>query len=87
MSIVSKEPTPEMIQARQEMIEVLKKFGDSIQPLDQVAVIAYTLGQLMALQDQRTVTVPMLIELVQINIERGNQDAMEHFLSNPQGQA
>jgi hypothetical protein len=45
-----------------------------------LAIAAYTLGQLIALQDQRAVTPAMAMEIVASNIEAGNGHVIEGLL-------
>lgn len=48
--------------------------------LEILAIAAYTVGQLVALQDQRTVTPAMAMEIVANNIEAGNLHVVEGIM-------
>ena len=74
-------PTPEMEAARQAMIAAIRPYADTLGGAGMLACAAYTVGQLIALQDQRSVTPAMAIDLVQANIEAGNQHAMAEVMS------
>ena len=74
-------PTPEMKAARDAMLAAVKPYADAIGGDGMLAVAAYTVGQLIALQDQRRVTPAMALKLVSDNIEAGNQQAMAEVAS------
>lgn len=64
----------ERLQAfRNDMLEVLSRHAGDL-PADQMlSVAAYFVGQLIALQDQRTMTPDQALGLVSDNIELGNE--------------
>lgn len=72
---------------RDDMLTVLRRHGGSLSAQEMLAVAAYTVGQLIALQDQRTMTAKMAMDVVTANIEAGNIDAIEDSLGNPTGAA
>ena len=51
-----------------------------------LAVAAYAVGQLVAMQDQRRMTPSMAMEIVARNIEAGNAHALQ-YLNNTEGSA
>lgn len=57
---------------RQAVTQTLQNFSD-ITPEEMLAVLAYTVGQLIALQDPTAVTREQVMEMVSSNIEAGNQ--------------
>lgn len=67
-------PTAQHAAFRDEMIAVLKKHTAILPAVECLAVAAYTVGQLIALQDQRKVSPAMAFEIVAQNIEQGNAD-------------
>lgn len=69
-------PTADHQAMRNELIAVMRKYGGKLRSDEVLALAAYTVGQLIALQDQRTMTPAMAMELVASNIEAGNQQAM-----------
>lgn len=82
----SKKPTKEQIAFRDEMVSTLRKHKH-LRPDEMLAVAAYFVGQLLALQDQRTMTPAMGLEIVSQNIEAGNAHVIQQSLSNPLGAA
>jgi hypothetical protein len=52
------------------------KHKDDITPMEMLAVAAQVVGMLLALQDQRKITVAQALAVVQANIEEGNQAAI-----------
>lgn len=77
-------PTPAHREMRDAVIEVMRKFGDRVTPMEQLAVVSYMAGQLIALQDQKTVTPEMAMEVVNANLQAGNQDVVA-FMDAPAG--
>jgi hypothetical protein len=81
MKTKTKLPTPKHLAMRDEMIAVIRKHGSHL-PADEIlAIAAYTVGQIVALQDQRTMTPAMAMEIVASNIEAGNQQAQAEVKS------
>lgn len=74
-------PTADHQAMRNELIAVMRKYGGKLRSDEVLALAAYTVGQLIALQDQRTVTPAMAMELVASNIEAGNQHALAEVKS------
>lgn len=80
-------PSPAAVAAREAVLDAIKPFQDALSGQEMLAIMAYTLGQLLAFQDQRTMTPDMGLEIIGKNIEKGNADAIEATLGNPQGRA
>ena len=76
----AKQPTPQQRAARDDLIAMLRKH-EHLRADEMLAVAAYTVGQLIALQDQRTMTPTMALEIVSANIEAGNQHAQAEVKS------
>lgn len=72
------EPTGAHKSFRDDMIKVLAKHGKNLRADEMLALAAYTTGQLIALQDQRTMTPEMAIQLVEFNLQDGNLHALEN---------
>lgn len=87
MTIRSQAPSPQQIALRERMIGSIREQAANMDALEILAVAAYTVGQLIALQDQRTITPAMAMEIVVRNIEAGNLHAVEQSLGNPKGAA
>ncbi len=77
----SKLPSPRHMAMRDDLIAVIRKHDDAMSAADILAVAAYTVGQIIALQDQRTMTPAMALEIVGANIEAGNQHAQAEVKS------
>lgn len=80
------EPTAAEIAARSAVLAAIKPHADEIGADRMLAVLAYTVGQMLALQDQRTMTVAMAMALISQNIEMGNLHAIEARLGRTEGQ-
>lgn len=79
------EPTPEHEAARLVMIEVCRKYKNLSAP-ELLAIAAQLVGQLIAGQDQTKHSVGEIIDMVNANIEVGNQAALESLMT-PEGEA
>ena len=74
-------PSARMIACRDAMIAAIRQEAADL-PADQIlAITAYVVGQMIALQDQRIMTSAMALDLVSKNIEAGNQDAQREVKS------
>ncbi len=82
----SRLPTRAKQHARRAMLAALKPFADELGNDTMLAVLAYTVGQLIALQDQRKMTAEMAMATVSANIEQGNRDAIAATLGAVRGQ-
>ncbi len=80
-------PSPDHIKLRAGFIDLVTRETPDM-PLDQmVAVVAYMLGQMIALQDQRRWSPAQMMDLVSQNIQAGNRDAIAHHFANTAGEA
>ena len=77
-------PSKAHTEFRDDMIELMRKH--QALPADQMlAVAAYFVGQLLALQDQRRMTPEMGLQIISSNIEAGNAQAIAQSLGTPAG--
>jgi uncharacterized OB-fold protein len=68
---------PEHEIAYQEIVALVRRHAEHLEPVDLLAVTANALGKILALQDQRTLTPDMAMEVIKANLERGNAQALE----------
>lgn len=87
MKMRSKDPSPEAIAVRNELLAVLKKHGDKLSQEEILAMLSYTVGQTIAVMDQTKYTSEMCMEIVGENLEKGNADAVSHLFTSQAGQA
>lgn len=66
---------------------VLGKYENMLSPMEMLALAAQLVGNLIALQDQRAITPGLALEVVERNIEEGNQVAIKTFLGETKGSA
>ncbi len=85
--LISQPVSPRVSAARDAMLEALRAHGQTMDPIELVAAIAQTLGQMVALLDQRVHTVDAVMDLVLENIAAGNGAMIEQQLGNPRGNA
>lgn len=71
---------PEHEVAYQDLVALLRKHADEMSSLEMLAIAANMLGKLIAMQDQRTVTSEMAMEIVTRNVEYGNQQVVGALL-------
>jgi hypothetical protein len=64
----------------------MRPYADKLGPEGMLAVASVLVGQLVALQDQRSMTAAMAMQLVAQNIEVGNREAVAK-MNNPIGRA
>lgn len=64
-----------------DLKEMLKKH-QHLDPMHMLAISAQFTGMLLALQDQRKMSAQMGIELIWVNVEAGNQEAIKASFAN-----
>ena len=70
----------------EELAALVNRHGAKMTGLEILAVAANMVGKIIALQDQRTVSVKFAMDLVLANIEAGNQQIFNQ-LGTPEGNA
>lgn len=66
---------------RADMISLLAKHAGHLNAASMLAVSSHLVGQIIAMQDQRTMTGQRSLEIVMENIEQGNREAIDKLLS------
>ena len=79
--------SPEAEACRQALANAMRPYADKLGPQGMLAVASAFVGQLVALQDQRTMTPAMAMEIVARNIESANQEALTSLRDAPGGRA
>lgn len=72
---------------RDALIAVMAQHGRDMQADELLAIASHFVGQLIALQDQRVMTPDMAMQIVSLNIQRGNADAIDPLLTQTGGHA
>lgn len=68
----------------QDLIALMRKYGtDGMTALEMLAVISNMTGKVLAMQDQRAITVEKAMKIVLHNIELGNQQVIESLKDTP----
>ncbi len=71
------EPSEKHKQIRDALLDLMRKEMAET-PADEIlAIVSYTVGQLVAMQDATKCTLDVAMEIVATNIEAGNQDAIK----------
>ncbi len=70
----------------QDLCKLVSKHAGNVSAQELLAVAANMLGKLVAMQDQRTMSPAMAMEIVAQNLEHGNLDVIEQ-LANSKGRA
>jgi len=78
---------PEHEIAYQDLIKLVNTHGDRVTSLEMFAIACNMLGKLAAMQDQRTVTHAIIMEILIKNFELGNQQAVNSLRDAPGGTA
>lgn len=80
-------PTAKHAAVRDAMIAMIREMMADAPAHEILAVVSYTVGQLVALQDQTSMTPQMAMQIVATNIEAGNRSVLEELASAPGGSA
>lgn len=70
-------PTVDMLEYRNGLIALLNRHTGSLDASVMMALAAYTVGQILAMQDARKYTPGLAMEIVAKNIEAGNMQAID----------
>lgn len=62
---------------RDDLVDVLRKHGERLSAPEMLALASHLVGQLVALQDQRSMSPDRAMEIVAANIEQGNQEVLD----------
>lgn len=87
MKMKSQKPSEAAVKCREAVIDAIQPFKHELSGMEILAVLAYSVGQAIAMQDQRTVTHDMIWELVGANIEAGNAIVIDELAENSKGTA
>lgn len=87
MKTKSQKPSKIAVECREAVLAAIQPFKEQLSALEILAILAYTLGQVIAMQDQRTVTKEMIWELVGANIEAGNAMVINELEVKSEGSA
>lgn len=80
-------PSAAALAARDSLMEALRPHAANMDPLEILAVLSYTVGQLVAMQDQRSVTPEIAMRVVSENLAAGNAAMIDGLLSSTGGTA
>lgn len=74
---------PEHEVAYQDLISLLAKYAGELTAYEMLAVAANVVGKLVALQDQREVTVAEAMEVIARNVAYGNKQVVDRLARGP----
>lgn len=80
-------PNPQHQAFRAALERAIGEEGADIDVLELLALTAHLVGQLVAMQDQRKITVDMAMQVVISNIQQGNSEVVERLLNETGGHA
>lgn len=72
---------------RKDVIALLRKHGSALSSQEMLAVSAYLVGQMIAFQDQRSLTPAEAMEIALENIALGNKEVIAATLGKTAGRA
>ena len=75
-------PTERDMAFRSELLTLWNKYAGDLPAEKMLALSAYTVGQMIAMQDQRKFTSATIMELVSENIEAGNKNALDNLMDS-----
>ncbi len=67
---------------RADVVELLQKHAGHLDAKDMLALSAHLVGQIIAMQDQQTVTREIALQIVMANIEQGNREVLDGLRAN-----
>lgn len=67
---------PEHEVAYQDICKLVSKHAAKVSAMELLAIAANMVGKMVAMQDQRSVTIDVAMKTVAANIEMGNQQAL-----------
>jgi hypothetical protein len=73
---------PEHEVAYQDLCALVNKHAAKLTSLELLAIASNMLGKLVALQDQRTVSPALAMEVVAQNIEHGNKMVLDQLMQS-----
>jgi hypothetical protein len=73
---------PEHEVAYQDLCALVNKHAGKLSAIELLAVAANMVGKIVAMQDQRTVTLSVAMEVVVANLERGNRDVIAQLAAS-----
>lgn len=76
------EPKPEHMAFRADILALLDKHSGSLPAVEMLALSSHLVGQILAMQDQRSLTPTMGMELIKSNVEVGNAEAIAEIMSD-----
>lgn len=71
---------------RDEVVEVMRKYGDKLSQEEVLALMAQMVGMCIAFMDQQAMTPERAMKIVALNIESGNKQVIDN-LKNTVGNA
>ena len=67
---------------RAELVAVIFQYKDQLSGADILAIASHLVGQIIALQDQRVISVEIANNIVTQNIQQGNLEAINKLLGS-----
>lgn len=78
---------PEHEAAYQDLCALVGKHAKNVSKIEMLAIAANMVGKLVALQDQRTVSPAMAMQVVTENLENGNRAVLHELATKTAGHA
>lgn len=72
---------------RGEVCALLERHGSNLSANEMLALASHLVGQIIALQDQRTMTPDLCMKIVSKNIEIGNREVFDDLAFKTEGSA
>lgn len=76
------QPTPDHKAFRADLVALLDKHAGKLDAADMLALASHAVGQIVALQDQRTMTSERAMQIVARNVEIGNAEVIENVMNS-----
>jgi hypothetical protein len=80
-------PSEQQLAFRRALEAAMAQHAQTLDAIEILAVLSHLVGQVIALQDQRTMTSQMAMAIVTNNIEHGNREVVDRLLTETGGHA
>jgi hypothetical protein len=87
MGLKSTAPSAHVVAARVALLDALRPHADRLEIIEIVAVLSQTVGQFIAMLDQRQFTPAQAMQVVEENLAAGNAAQIEQVIGAPRGSA
>jgi hypothetical protein len=75
-------PTIDQQAFRNDAVRLLNEYAGKLSAVEMLALGSHLVGQILALQDHRSMTPDRAMEIVKQNIEQGNREVVDEMMAS-----